>query len=417
MPQRRSQLAEPEPPVAPKQQKSDEQEIIEAPFALPVDNDEFEVTAGSTSDIIRVLVVQEDAEAFHELRHLLPPTHSCDFDFQQATSWAKAKAQIDKSAWDVIFVDIEKISGGLDFAMNKVVEIAGSHPVIVLTPMQYEHIAHKAIRKGAQDYIIQQETQPQLLHRTIWAAIDRFNLNNALQAKTRQLERAFWQKHQFLSTLSHEIKTPMNGIRGGMQLLREDAQDEEQIESIEMIDTAIDQLMLLIDNLLEHGKAESGKIIIHHQPTPLEHLINALDCTFQMACEVKGLNLEIKIADGTPHIINIDALRLRQVLSNLIGNAIKFTDTGSVTVMIEQANADNLHFSVTDTGRGIPEGKLDTIFQPYDQGGDCSETGYKGTGLGLTICKDYTEAMGGKIYVKSTPGVGSTFGFSVKLPS
>ena len=402
--------------AAPEQQSTQAHEHTETPFALPVDADEFEVTAGSSTDIIRVMVVQEDPEAFHQLRHLLPPTHSCDFDFQQVQCWDEARRQIEEASWDVVFVDIEKVGCDHDLATSKVLAIASSHPVIILTPMQYEHIARKAIQQGAQDYIIQQETQPQLLHRTIWAAIDRFNLNNALQAKTKQLERAFWQKHQFLSTLSHEIKTPMNGIRGGMQLLREDAQDDEQIESIDMIDTAIDQLMGLIDNLLEHGKAESGKIIIHHQPTPLEHLIDALDCTFHMACEVKGLDLKIIIADGTPHIVNIDALRLRQVLSNLIGNAIKFTDSGSITVGIEQQGASRLHFSVTDTGRGIPADRLDTIFQPYDQGGDCSETGSKGTGLGLTICKDYTEAMGGKIYVNSKVGEGSTFGFTVKLP-
>ncbi|MGB0370101.1 MAG: ATP-binding protein [Opitutales bacterium] len=413
MAQSRSQFVIPESPLISDKEAEDSSAETPKTFALPVDSNKRTENAGSTSDIIKVLVVQENAERYHDLRHLLPPTHSCDFDFQRAESFESASERFATENWNVVFVDLET-SDCTNDALEKIVEFSSTHPLIVLTPMQHEHLAREAIRQGAQDYIIYEEAIPQLLHRTIWAAIDRFNLNQELQTKTKQVERAFWQKHQFLSTLSHEIKTPMNGIRGGMQLLREDSQDAEQIESIDMIDGAINQLMVLIDNLLEHGKAESGKVIINREPTPLSSLIETIKCTFKMACEVKGLHLSISVAEGTPPTHLIDELRIRQILSNLIGNAIKFTDQGTIEVGIQQNSPDTLYFYVKDSGRGISEDKQSAIFQPYDQGGDRSEIGSQGTGLGLAICKEYAEAMGGEIHVKSELGVGSIFGFSIK---
>lgn len=375
----------------------------------------LEIAAGSSTEIIKVLVVQEDIEAFHSVRHMLPPTHSCDFDFQQAKNFELAAKRLKQENWDIIFVDIDISDESPELTMQKIVLFATAHPVIILTSMTHEHWARKAIREGAQDYIIHDEAVPQLLHRTIWAAIDRFNLHQALKFKTEELSRAFWQKHQFLSTLSHEIKTPMNGIRGGLQLLREDSTTDSQIESIDMIDAAINQLMELIDNLLEHGKAESGHVTIHRSPTSVAKLIDALKCTFHMACEVKGLTLNFEVAADTPQSAELDELRLRQVLSNLIGNAIKFTKSGNITLGIRVTDPQTLQFQVKDNGRGISQDKLQSIFQPYDQGGDCSDAVYKGTGLGLAICKEYVQAMGGDIDVSSQLGEGSVFTFTVKI--
>ncbi|MEM7674001.1 MAG: ATP-binding protein [Verrucomicrobiota bacterium] len=373
--------------------------------------------AGSTSSIIKVLVIQENLERFQDLRHLLPPTHSCDFEFQCAHDLETASERLDSERWDLIFVDLDTSAGNAQEAFKRIVQFSAEHPLIVLTPMEHEHVARQAIRQGAQDYIIYEEAIPQLLHRTIWAAIDRFNLNRELQAKTKQVERAFWQKHQFLSTLSHEIKTPMNGIRGGMQLLREDSKDPEQTESIDMIDGAINQLMVLIDNLLEHGKAESGKVIIRRVPTHLENLIETLKYTFQMACEVKGLQLSFTVHENVPKVPIIDELRLRQILSNLIGNAIKFSDSGSIDISIQSESEQALRFDVKDTGRGISKDKQKRIFQPYDQGDDLSDIRTQGTGLGLAICKEYVEAMAGNIQVSSKPGEGSTFTFTISTES
>lgn len=417
MAQSHSQFAIPENPTVSDREDRDRDEPKDPTFSLPVDSETYEQTAGSTSDIIKALVIQKDEGRFHELRHLLPPTHSCDFDFQQAIDFEKAKVRIQSENWDIIFIELKITEGNEPTLLDDVLDFAGSHPLIVLTPMKYEHIARQAIREGAQDYIVYEEAIPQLLHRTIWSAIDRFNLTSALQIKTKEVERAFWQKHQFLSTLSHEIKTPMNGIRGGMQLLREDSVDVRQIESINMIDGAINQLMILIDNLLEHGKAESGKISIHRTSTALDSLVETLKCTFQMACEVKGLDLKFELSHDTPEYAYIDELRLRQVLSNLIGNAIKFSDTGEIVVSISDSGEHALKFQVKDSGRGIPGNKQNCIFQPYDQGDDCSETGSQGTGLGLAICKEFVEAMGGEISVTSEPGHGSNFQFTVSTQS
>ncbi|MEM9026353.1 MAG: histidine kinase dimerization/phospho-acceptor domain-containing protein, partial [Verrucomicrobiota bacterium] len=244
MAQSRSHFVIPESPLDSDLESEMLPDAADESLAQTADSNNIGEAAGSTSSIIKVLVIQENLERFQDLRHLLPPTHSCDFEFQCARDLETASKRLDSERWDLIFFDLDTCA---EEALKRIVQFSTEHPLIVLTPMEHEHVARQAIRQGAQDYIIYEEAIPQLLHRTIWAAIDRFNLNQELQAKTKLVERAFWQKHQFLSTLSHEIKTPMNGIRGGMQLLREDSKDPEQVESIDMIDGAINQLMVLID--------------------------------------------------------------------------------------------------------------------------------------------------------------------------
>ncbi|MCH2154808.1 MAG: ATP-binding protein [Opitutales bacterium] len=375
---------------------------------------EAEFPPGTVEAITEVLVIESNEPNFQHLRHLLPPTHSCDFEFHWTQSLDKARRMIEQRPWDLVFFDLNMAAEEhTEPVLKEIEEISAKLPLIILTDMAHERLARDAIRRGAQDYMIKGEDTAAALHRSIWAAMDRFNLTRDLKGKTQALEQAFWQKHQFLNTLTHEIKTPMNGIRGGVQLLREDCMGQEQLDSLDLIDVAIGNLMSLIDNLLEHGKAEAGQLELRREPVSIFDITDPVMGTFTMACEVKGIRLEWDIKDPMPETVNVDRVRLHQVISNLVGNAVKFTRIGEIRLSCYHDDiANTLHFSVSDSGCGISEDDQKTIFQPYNQGHDCDlSQAAKGTGLGLAICREYVKLMGGEISVHSEVGQGATFAF------
>jgi PAS domain S-box-containing protein len=225
-------------------------------------------------------------------------------------------------------------------------------------------------------------------------------------------------KSEFLANMSHEIRTPMNGIFGMVQLLRFTSLTAEQEEYLYNLEISSRNLLSLLNDILDLSKIESGKITLEYLDFSLRHCIQEVVATQISLIHQKRLQLVTSIADTIPELLHGDPLRFKQILLNLLGNAIKFTDTGSITIAADitarQGTTITLCLTISDTGIGMTPEAMTRIFAPFEQADNSTTRTHGGTGLGLTICRRLTELMGGQIRVESVAGQGSSF--FVELP-
>ncbi|MFM2005426.1 MAG: hypothetical protein RLZZ09_1081, partial [Pseudomonadota bacterium] len=249
------------------------------------------------------------------------------------------------------------------------------------------------------------------------------DLNASLEEKVRErtadLELALAAKSQFLAHMSHELRTPMNAVLGFTQLLKYDALQPDQAELVGMIHTAGNTLLRIIDDILDLSKMEAGAVTLCIEPYSIQALLDRIDRLARNLAKSKGLVFSIEAPQLPSEPLLGDALRLEQVIFNLVGNAVKFTESGQVVIRVstcrDACGREQLRFEVRDTGPGIAEDVISILFQPFSQGDASITRRYSGPGLGLVISRLLVEKMGGQIGVDSHLGQGSTFWLEIPL--
>ncbi len=306
-------------------------------------------------------------------------------------------------------------------------------PIIVLSIQDDPTTKSDAFSAGADDYLVKLPNRIELIARIRYhtrgyvgqlqrdeayralreSQLELVDSNTTLLSLNQKLGDATKAKSEFLANMSHEVRTPMNGVIGMTAMLAETELSHEQRDYVETIRTSAEALLTIINDILDFSKIESGRLEIESHPFEIRTCVEeSLELLASKAAE-KGLDLAFVAEDDVPLMVYGDVTRLRQILVNLVSNAVKFTAKGEVVVEVSN-HPVGLHFCVRDTGIGIPQDKQDRLFKSFSQVDGSTTRQFGGTGLGLAICKRLTELMGGEIWLESEEGQGSKFHFTIR---
>ena len=275
-------------------------------------------------------------------------------------------------------------------------------------------------RAGADDYVVKPVDDEELLAKVrVFLRLGYTEeVAEDLRVAHQRVEEASKAKDAFVAMMSHEVRTPMNGILGSLEMLGRTPLAAEQVELVHLMQRSVGALLRIVNDVLDFAKVESGRLELEHTPFDLQALLDEVAGLERGAAEAKGIRIATIVEPTIPKAVVGDPHRLRQVLLNLMDNGIKFTSQGSVTLRCEPGGEpDRVRIAVTDTGIGIPKRTVASLFDAFVQADSGTARRYGGTGLGLAICKRLVELMGGTILVDSTEGKGTTFRFECQLPA
>ena len=376
---------------------------------------------------IRVLIVDDDEDDFVLTTGLLDDIGRNFYCTTWVPTYDAALAAIAAADHDVCLIDYRLgAHSGLDL-LRQMVQQGAAAPLILLTGQGDHEVDMAAMEAGAADYLVKHTVTAEMLERSIRYALERARTTAELRRLTAAAEHANQVKSHFLANMSHEIRTPLYAIVGAAELLGATSMTAEQSEYIATVRTSSHLLLDLINDILDFSKIESDNLQLETIPVDIDALLAELRQLFHPLAESKGVRFGILVAPGVPGVVQSDPVRLRQVLVNLINNALKFTERGEVMLTIDtcqQPTADtqttahtcNLHFAVRDTGIGIAPEKMHRLFRSFSQADSSTTRQYGGAGLGLAISKKLVELFGGALTVESCPGTGSTFHFTLPCP-
>jgi len=386
---------------------------------------------------LRVLIADDDEDDYLITRDLLRQIGYPKYHTDWVPSYRAALQAIEQNQHDIYLFDYRLGEGdGLEL-LREALARGCKAPIILLTGTDDWQTDVEAMKAGAADFLVKGHLDVRLLERSLRYAVERkraqeelIGYANEIERKNRDLaqavrvaQEATKLKSQFLANVSHEIRTPMNGVLGMTELLLLDSSlTEEQRDYAETAYRSAEALLDIIDSILDLSKIEAGKLqleTVDFSPAEVVHEVLKL---ISGRARSKGLDLRQEIGEEAHGQLRGDPVRLRQVLLNLVSNAIKFTERGRVSVRVSVADRPELNtvrllFEVEDTGIGLTPEARARLFEPFVQADGSITRKYGGTGLGLAICKQLVEMMDGQVGVDSEPGAGSRFWFTARFQS
>jgi len=340
------------------------------------------------------------------------------FELVWADSLAAGAQRLHEGGIDVILLDLGlPESSGLDTLQRLLEHEPRAPTLVVLSGLTDEDVALQALQSGAEDYLVKGQVDSALLVRSIRYAIGRSQAEAALVAAKEKAEVASRAKSAFLAHMSHDLRTPLNGILGFAQILqRDEALSPAQVRAVDAIRRSGEHLLALISDILDLAKIEAGKFELMSDPFDLQDTLRVVVEIIRMRVADKPqVQLSCELAPDLPAAVRGDEQRLRQVLLNLLDNAVKFTPAGPVSLRARFIVPSRLHLEVQDSGIGMSVEECTRLFQPFSQVGDAQQR-RGGTGLGLVISQRFVRLMGGDIALHSEPGVGTRVSFEIDAP-
>lgn len=364
-----------------------------------------------SNSISRLLLVEDDEDDYILARDYIEQLSTLEFEIDWVTNQHDALAKMAENRHDICLLDYQLGAENGLTVLKRAIAAGFTSPIIMLTGQADEEVDMAALDAGAVDYIIKSELSSSRFARAIRYALARREIEKE-RVDRLKAEAENRSKDRFLAHLSHELRTPLTSILGYTELLMDSKMGQSAQSELAIVLNNSKHLLSLLNNMLDLSKIAADKLELNLSEVNLDALIADVYALMSIPATDKGLTLTVISDTPLPLKIQTDATRFRQVLINLISNAIKFTEQGSVTVRLwckGREECEFLYFSVTDTGIGIPQNQLDSVFKPFEQVADVVSRRQGGSGLGLAICNELVAKMGGEVSLQSTFGEGSSF--------